>query len=61
MRGVPRKIRLLGYYANYISGDFLLNARDEIAWINPEDFAKFDFAEADLPIIESVLNSNVWK
>lgn len=54
-----RKVRLLGYYANYISGEFRLNAHDEIAWISPEEFVNFNFAEADLLLIEAVTNANV--
>ena len=49
------KIRLLGYRAKYISGTFRLNAHDEIRWISADEFSKFDFAQADLPLIEKVL------
>ncbi|MEX1064072.1 MAG: (deoxy)nucleoside triphosphate pyrophosphohydrolase [Candidatus Paceibacterota bacterium] len=50
-----RVIRLLGYRAEYVSGDFKLNAHDEIKWITTDEFSKFDFAEADLPIIEKLI------
>ena len=50
-----RKIRLLGYRAKYISGEFRLNAHDEIRWVSADEFSKFDFAEADLPLIEKVV------
>lgn len=53
-----RKIKLLGYYATYLSGEFKLNAHDEIRWINKSEFGTFDFAPADLPLIEKILNSN---
>jgi 8-oxo-dGTP diphosphatase len=53
-----RKIKLLGYRAKYISGEFKLNAHDEIKWINKSEFGIFDFAPADLPLIEKILNSN---
>jgi len=49
-----RMIRLLGYHVEYISGDFKLNVHDEIKWILPDEFDKFDFAEADLPLVEKV-------
>lgn len=49
-----RKIKLLGYRTKYISGEFLLNAHDEIKWISLDEFSKFDFAEADLPLIEKL-------
>lgn len=52
-----RKIRLLGYRAKYISGEFRLNAHDEIRWISLNEFNNFDFAEADIPLIQKILAS----
>ncbi len=49
-----RNIRLLGYRAKYISGEFRLNAHDDIKWILLNEFSGFDFAEADLPLIEKI-------
>lgn len=49
-----RKVRLLGYYTKYISGEFRLNAHDEIRWISVDEFDNFDFAEADRPLVERV-------
>ena len=46
-----RNIKLLGYRAKYIAGEFQLNAHDEIKWITADEFDKYDFAEADLPLI----------
>jgi len=51
------KIRLLGYRVKYISGEFKLNAHDDIKWISASEFIEFDFAEADLPLIEKILAS----
>jgi 8-oxo-dGTP diphosphatase len=50
-----KKIRLLGYRAQHISGEFILNDHDEVRWIFPNEFDGFDFAEADVPIIKKVL------
>lgn len=50
-----RKIRLLGYYVKYISGKFQLNDHDEIQWITVDDFYKYDFAEADMPLVEKIV------
>src|SRR3989344_1789126 len=47
-----KKIRLLGYHAKYISGEFCLNDHSEIRWISNSEFRNFDFAPADLPLIE---------
>lgn len=52
-----RRIKLLGYRAKYVSGEFLLNDHDEIAWVSPREFNRFDFAEADIPLIKKVLES----
>lgn len=51
-----RKIRLLGYNAKYISGEFQLNAHEEVKWISIDEFDKYNFAEADIPLIEKVIN-----
>lgn len=48
-------IRLLGYRVKYISGEFRLSAHDEIQWVFPNEFNKYDFAEADLQLIEKIL------
>lgn len=48
------KIKLLAYRAFYISGDFKLNAHDEIRLIFPSEFDNYDFAEADKPIVKKL-------
>ncbi len=50
-----RVVRLLGYRAEYISGEFLLNDHEEIKWISRDEFSRFDFAQADLPLVEKIL------
>ena len=49
-----RKVRLLGYRAKYVSGEFKLNAHDEVRWVSRNEFNEFDFAEADLPLVEKI-------
>jgi len=49
-----RTVRLLGYRAKYLSGNFQLNDHDEIQWVSLNEFGKFDFAPADLPLIEAL-------
>lgn len=51
-----RKIRLIGYRVKYIFGEFRLNAHEEIKWVFPGDFNKFDFADADVPLIEKIIS-----
>jgi len=52
-----KRIRLLGYYTEYISGEFQLNAHDEIRWIPSDEFNNFDFADADILLIKKILES----
>lgn len=49
-----RKIRLLGYSAKYVSGEFQLNAHEEVRWVSADEFDGYDFAEADLPLIKEI-------
>jgi len=44
----------LCYKAKYISGQFQLNAHDEIKWVSIDEFNKYDFAEADIPFIKKL-------
>lgn len=53
-----RKIRLLGYYAEYVSGDFVLSAHDEIKWVDIQDLDSYDFAPADIPLIQKLKESS---
>lgn len=50
-----RTVRLLGYKAEYISGDFKLTAHDEVKWVEMDKLNEFDFAEADLPLVKKIL------
>lgn len=53
------KIELLAYKAVYISGDFKLNAHEELKWVSPSEFDTYDFAEADKPIVIKLKKDNV--
>lgn len=53
-----RKIRLLGYKAKYISGKFQLNDHEEISWVSTKELANYHFAEADLPLVEKIVNKS---
>lgn len=48
-------IRLLAYQATYLSGEIQLNDHAAIEWVTVKEMRNYDFAHADLPIIE-VLN-----
>jgi 8-oxo-dGTP diphosphatase len=51
-------IRLLAYRTAVISGVFNLNDHEEIRWVKPEDLAKYDFPEADKPIVEILMKED---
>lgn len=51
-----KKIKLIGYSVKYVSGDFVLNAHDEVRWVYPNDLMDYDFAKADLPFVERLIN-----
>jgi len=53
--GKDKKIRLSGFLVEHVSGEFVLNDHSEIAWISKDQFPEFEFAPADLPIIEKLL------
>ncbi len=44
-----RKIRLLCYFSEWVSGEFVLIDHDEIAWVLPEKLLSYDIADADIP------------
>jgi|SRR5579872_5385344 len=50
-----RTIRLLGYRATYIRGEFVLDSHDEIRWIGADEFGDYDFAPADIRLIKQIL------
>jgi 8-oxo-dGTP diphosphatase len=48
-------INLMAYHSTYISGDYSLQAHEEIMWVQPNHLKSFDFCEADLPIVTKLL------
>ena len=46
------EVELLLYTASYRSGEFVLQDHEEIAWFLPKDLPKYDFVEADKPIVK---------
>lgn len=53
--GSGKKIRLVGYFATYVSGEFVLNAHDSIKWVYPYKMEKYDFLEADRPFVKKLI------
>jgi len=48
-------VKLLVYRATVVSGAFNLNDHEEIRWVKPEDLVRYDFPEADRPIVEKLI------
>ena len=49
------EIELLAYYVQYVSGEFKLIDHEKIAWVEKEKLVSYDFATADLDIIEKII------
>ena len=47
-------IRLLAYYTVRESGNFSLNAHAAIRWVSPRHLNDFEFAPADIPLVEKL-------
>ena len=52
-------INLRAYLTEIVAGEIELNDHDKIAWVNPNQLSSFDFAPADLPIIDSILKNGI--
>lgn len=50
-------IRLFAYRATIISGDLTLNDHEEIRWVEPAGLTKYDFPEADGPVLEKLIKN----
>ena len=48
------KVELQGYLATYISGEIALTDHDAYEWIELNDFSKYKFAPADIPLIKAL-------
>jgi 8-oxo-dGTP diphosphatase len=54
-------IKLLAYRTTVISGIFNLSDHEEIRWVKAADLANYDFPEADMPIIEKLINETQYE
>ena len=48
-------VYLAVYRAVHLSGEIQLNDHEEIRWVLPEELSAYDFLEADIPVIEKIL------
>ncbi|MHB8127152.1 MAG: 8-oxo-dGTP diphosphatase MutT [Desulfitobacteriaceae bacterium] len=47
-------INLIAYWCKWISGDFALNVHSQIAWVNHHELDLYDFAPADIPLVDKL-------
>lgn len=50
-------IELIAYYAQYISGDLVLTDHDQALWVSINELTNYDFAEADMPIVNILIKN----
>lgn len=50
-----KSIRLRAYYVTYLSGEFRLSVHSEIKWVSKDELPNYDFAAADIPIVEKLI------
>lgn len=51
-----KQIILRAYFCEHLSGDITLNDHDCVLWIEKENFHAYEFAPADIPFIEALLD-----
>lgn len=49
-----RTIKLMAFWCQWISGDLTLNVHSQIAWVNRHELDLYDFAPADIPLVEKL-------
>ena len=47
-------IKLMAFWCQWISGKFTLNVHSHIAWVNRDELDLYDFAPADIPLVEKL-------
>lgn len=47
-------IRLMAFWGQWISGDFTLKVHSQIAWVNHNELDLYDFAPADISLVEKL-------
>ncbi|MBM9515279.1 hypothetical protein JWH17_23060, partial [Desulfobulbus marinus] len=48
-------INLLCYMAHHLTGDFIPSVHDEFTWAAFEELRGYDFAPADVPVVEKII------
>ncbi|APC78517.1 TPA: 8-oxo-dGTP diphosphatase MutT [Clostridium botulinum] len=48
------EIKLLAYFTKIINGNIKLSVHDEVKWVSTKEMDKFDFAPADIKLVEKL-------
>lgn len=48
------QIKLMGYFATIVNGNFELSVHDEVKWVSIDEIDNFDFAPADIPLVKKL-------
>lgn len=54
------RIRLVPFIANVIGGELLLEEHAAAKWVTVEDLDQYDWAPADVPIVEQLKADALW-
>ncbi len=49
------RITLVPFLANFLAGEIILHEHMSYRWLSPDDLSHLDWAEADLPVVTSVV------
>jgi len=52
-------IELLAYRTNWNSGEISMSAHDDCRWAPPSELGAYDFAPADIPIIDKIRRGDI--
>lgn len=52
-------VNLKAYLVEHLSGEFILRDHDAICWITPEEFKDYEFAPADVPFNEYIIQHGI--
>lgn len=49
-----KSIELISYLVDYKSGEFVPRDHEEIRWVAREELDRYDFADADIPVVKKL-------
>lgn len=53
------EIKLMAYFSTIIDGEIHLHVHDQVKWVTIEEIDTYDFAPADIPLVEKLKNKNI--